>query len=177
MKQISHSTPSIGWHIDINDLPLSRAQQQQIKLLTASSLTNYLEQDQKEVKAQIIHLGSVELGHIECDTKRISPPYFQREIFLCAGKAPKIWAESLCSSTSLFWRKFLNCGQTPLGKNLFNGELPIQRSVIRYTLLDRTQVPKCLFGFLNKAKTTLVARQSCFSLNNETLSLTEIFLE
>lgn len=166
----------INWVTNLNELHLNHEQVNNIELFTAFSLTQYLEKDHKEVKAQIINLGKVNLTQINFEQKIIPPPYTQREIFLYADKSPKLWAESFCSSSSSFWSKFLTCGETPLGKFLFSDEFAIVRSAIRYALINEQQAPKCLLSYFDAEMATLIARHSYFYLDQEALSLVEIFL-
>jgi len=70
-----------------------------------------------------------------------------------------VQAQSVCAPDSP-WRKWLDCGTTPLGQMLFSGCLPLTRSPLQFA----------------SAEPFLLARRSTFDYHGNRLDLLECFL-
>lgn len=91
-----------------------------------------------------------------------------REVCLLLEQTPVIWARSICRQKAAQWIDILACGTQPLGIRLFGGLAKIERGPLVFAavptpLQDQTAYAPWL-------------RRSRFSLDGETLVLTEGFL-
>jgi chorismate--pyruvate lyase len=96
----------------------------------------------------------------------------RRRIFLRCGKRDCVYAETLIPNTTIAAYSWLNVlGDEPLGERLAM-EPGVSRSEFRFCLLNDAALPAELAG----AQETLWARQSEFTLGDNALTVTEIFL-
>ena len=123
----------IMWHTDLPDSPVDS------RLATAQSLTAALSQ--------------------RGDFARLPQPQFARRVTLLLDGVAVVQAQSVCAPDSP-WRKWLDCGTTPLGQMLFSGCLPLTRSPLQFA----------------RAEPFLLARRSTFDYHGNRLDLLECFL-
>lgn len=90
---------------------------------------------------------------------RLPQQQFARRVTLLLDGVAVVQAQSTCALDSA-WRKWLDCGTTPLGQMLFSGCLPITRSPLQFA----------------RAEPYLLARRSTFDYAGDKLDLLECFL-
>ena len=140
----------IMWHTDLPDSPVDR------RLATAQSLTAALSQ-RGDFAVRLDALGETQGGE---GIFRLPQPQFARRVTLLLDGVAVVQAQSVCAPDSP-WRKWLDCGTTPLGQILFSGCLPqLSRSPLQFAL----------------APPYLLARRSVFDCNGDKLDLLECFL-
>ena len=139
----------IMWHTDFPDSPVDS------RLATAQSLTAALSQ-RGDFAVRLDALGETQGGE---GIFRLPQPQFARRVTLLLDGVAVVQAQSVCAPDSP-WRKWLDCGTTPLGQMLFSGCLPLTRSPLQFAL----------------APPYLLARRSVFDCNGDKLDLLECFL-
>ena len=140
----------IMWHTDLPDSPVDR------RLATAQSLTAALSQ-RGDFSVQLDALGESVGGE---GVFRLPQQQFARRVTLLLDGVAVVQAQSTCALDSA-WRKWLDCGTTPLGQILFSGCLPqLSRSPLQFAL----------------APPYLLARRSTFDYAGDKLDLLECFL-
>ena len=140
----------IMWHTDLPDSPVDS------RLATAQSLTAALSQ-RGDFAVQLDALGESVGGE---GVFRLPQKQFARRVTLLLDGVAVVQAQSACALDSA-WRKWLDCGTTPLGQILFSGCLPqLSRSPLQFAL----------------APPYLLARRSVFDCNGDKLDLLECFL-
>ncbi len=140
----------ITWHTDLPDSPVDS------RLATAQSLTAALSQ-RGDFAVQLDALGETQGG---AGVFRLHQRQFARRVTLLLDGVAVVQAQSACALDSA-WRKWLDCGTTPLGQILFSGCLPqLSRSPLQFAL----------------APPYLLARRSVFDCNGDKLDLLECFL-
>ena len=140
----------ITWHTDLPASPIAR------DLATAQSLTAALSQ-RGDFAVQLDALGESVGGE---GVFRLPQKQFARRVTLLLDGVAVVQAQSACALDSA-WRKWLDCGTTPLGQILFSGCLPqLSRSPLQFAL----------------APPYLLARRSVFDCNGDKLDLLECFL-
>lgn len=137
-----------------------------LPLLTIQSLTKGLEGLNPAFSVDLLHLGNV---------TRDDHQFFSRQVALKLQDMPVIVAESLCESESAFWQDYLNCGTSSLGRRLFNGENPIERSIFHYALMKGSDLPAFATSYC-EPNARIIARRSIFQKEKEALSLIEYYL-
>lgn len=93
---------------------------------------------------------------------------YSREVFLCLDGTAVVWARSICQAEDGFWRQILNCGNRPLGEQLFGGTLTLERSPFSFARIPPRNIPD--------TETAVWARRSRFLHGGNGLVLTECFL-
>ena len=140
----------ITWHTDLPASPIAR------DLASAQSLTAALSQ-RGDFAVQLDALGESVGGE---GVFRLPQKQFARRVTLLLDGVAVVQAQSACALDSA-WRKWLDCGTTPLGQILFSGCLPqLSRSPLQFAL----------------APPYLLARRSVFDCNGDKLDLLECFL-
>ena len=139
----------IMWHTDLPDSPVDS------RLATAQSLTAALSQ-RGDFSVQLDALGESVGGE---GVFRLPQQQFARRVTLLLDGVAVVQAQSACALDSA-WRKWLDCGTTPLGQILFSGCLPITRSPLQFA----------------RAEPYLLARRSTFDYAGDKLDLLECFL-
>ena len=125
-------------------------------LASAQSLTAALSQ-RGDFSVQLDALGESVGGE---GVFRLPQQQFSRRVTLLLDGVAVVQAQSACALDSA-WRKWLDCGTTPLGQILFSGCLPqLSRSPLQFAL----------------APPYLLARRSVFDVNGDKLDLLECFL-
>ena len=118
----------------------------------------------------LLHLGADKAAPLLANgaTEQTALP-FCRDVFLCLGNTPVVWARSQCPPDSAFWRGILDCGTRPLGEMLFGGGIAgLHRSPLQYARPAPAAVAQ--------APTAFLARRSFFTHQGQTLALAECFL-
>lgn len=139
----------IMWHTDLPDSPVDS------RLATAQSLTAALSQ-RGDFAVRLDALGETQGGE---GIFRLPQPQFARRVTLLLDGVAVVQAQSVCAPDSP-WRKWLDCGTTPLGQMLFSGCLPLTRSPLQFA----------------RAEPFLLARRSTFDCRGDRLDLVECFL-
>lgn len=139
----------IMWHTDLPDSPVDS------RLATAQSLTAALSQ-RGDFAVRLDALGETQGGE---GIFRLPQPQFARRVTLLLDGVVVVQAQSVCAPDSP-WRKWLDCGTTPLGQMLFSGCLPLTRSPLQFA----------------RAEPFLLARRSTFDYCGDRLDLVEGFL-
>ena len=139
----------IMWHTDLPDSPVDS------RLATAQSLTAALSQ-RGDFAVRLDALGETQGGE---GIFRLPQPQFARRVTLLLDGVAVVQAQSVCAPDSP-WRKWLDCGTTPLGQMLFSGCLPLTRSPLQFA----------------SAEPFLLARCSTFDYHGNRLDLLECFL-
>lgn len=139
----------IMWHTDLPDSPVDS------RLATAQSLTAALSQ-RGDFAVRLDALGETQGGE---GIFRLPQPQFSRRVTLLLDGVAVVQAQSVCAPDSP-WRKWLDCGTTPLGQMLFSGCLPLTRSPLQFA----------------RAEPFLLARRSTFDYAGDKLDLLECFL-
>ena len=139
----------IMWHTDLPDSPVDS------RLATAQSLTAALSQ-RGDFAVRLDALGETQGGE---GIFRLPQPQFARRVTLLLDGVAVVQAQSVCAPDSP-WRKWLDCGTTPLGQMLFSGCLPLTRSPLQFA----------------RAEPFLLARRSTFDYCGDRLDLLECFL-
>ncbi len=124
-------------------------------LASAQSLTAALSQ-RGDFSVQLDALGESVGGE---GVFRLPQQQFARRVTLLLDGVAVVQAQSTCALDSA-WRKWLDCGTTPLGQMLFSGCLPITRSPLQFA----------------RAEPYLLARRSTFDYAGDKLDLLECFL-
>ena len=124
-------------------------------LASAQSLTAALSQ-RGDFSVQLDALGESVGGE---GVFRLPQQQFARRVTLLLDGVAVVQAQSTCALDSA-WRKWLDCGTTPLGQMLFSGCLPITRSPLQFA----------------RAEPFLLARRSTFDYHGNRLDLLECFL-
>ena len=125
-------------------------------LASAQSLTAALSQ-RGDFSVQLDALGECIGGE---GVFRLPQQQFARRVTLLLDGVAVVQAQSSCMLDST-WRKWLDCGTTPLGQILFSGCLPqLSRSPLQFAL----------------APPYLLVRRSVFDCNGDKLDLLECFL-
>ena len=138
----------IMWHTDLPDSPVDS------RLATAQSLTAALSQ-RGDFAVRLDALGETQGGE---GVFRLPQQQFARRVTLLLDGVAVVQAQSTCALDSA-WRKWLDCGTTPLGQMLFSGCLPITRSPLQFA----------------RAEPYLLARRSTFDYAGDKLDLLECF--
>ena len=139
-------------------------------IITAPSLTAALRTLPHAFSVRLLHLGADKASPLfdNGTTEQTALP-FCRDVFLCLGNTPVVWARSQCPPDSAFWRGILDCGTRPLGEMLFGGGIAgLHRSPLQYARPAPAAVAQ--------APTAFLARRSFFTHQGETLALAECFL-
>ena len=140
---------------------------QALQLMQQPSLTRAFKSLGGEFTVRVLYLGEgggdVWLPHPE------SAACFIRDVLLAYNGTPVVWARSLCLSEATQWRSILDCGSRPLGEQLFDGSLDVQRTPVEYAAVEG-----CVLPDINEEP--LAARRSVFSLHGHALGLIECFL-
>ncbi len=159
-----------GWWSEEGDQIEERASEKLIKLLTINSLTAGLKSLRAPFSVTLLRLQREKMGGQE---------YFIRDVFLNLAGTPVVWARSAINPEASAWRKILNCGERPLGAQLFDGSLPLSRSPFYYGVVERESA---LFSDdLNPLLATdyhfsTIGRYSQFLLEGAPLDLVEYYL-
>ena len=101
-----------------------------------------------------------------------------REVFLCCGEVPVVFAHSVSSRRSLngSWRRLRFLGQHSLG-SAFLSDPKVRRKAFEFRLITKRHP---LHGkacrFMKRPPESLWARRSLFVLGNKSILVTEIFL-
>lgn len=101
-----------------------------------------------------------------------------REVFLCCGDTPLVYAHSLLPLASLSgrWRSLCRLGGRPLGDILFSDPL-VKRAPLQYKkLTQRHWLYRRACRTLENPPDCLWARRSTFTLNCRSIQVTEVFL-
>ena len=141
-----------------------------LHIITAPSLTAALRALPHAFSVHLLHLGADKAAPLLANgaTEQTALP-FCRDVFLCLGNTPVVWARSQCPPDSAFWRGILDCGTRPLGEMLFGGGIAsLQRSPLQYACPVPAAVPQ--------APSVFLARRSFFTHQGQTLALAECFL-
>ena len=140
---------------------------QALQLMQQPSLTRAFKSLGGEFTVRVLYLGEgggdVWLPHPE------SAACFIRDVLLAYNGTPVVWARSLCLSEATQWRSILDCGSRPLGEQLFDGSLDVQRTPVEYAAIEG-----CILPGIDEVP--LAARRSVFSLHGHALGLVECFL-
>lgn len=116
----------------------------------------------------------------ECKTLGLFPGRLAmvREVLLLNAETPLVFAHSVIPLAGLSgpWAGLAGLGNRPLGAALFTNPR-IQRQALEYQHLDRRHSLYCnAVRHLAKPPRTLWARRSLFSLANQPILVTEVFL-
>lgn len=171
---MSSNTPANHWHSN----PTANAALNDW-LFAQGSLTQRLSAAcRSEFRVQLINQGWQTLNASECAALRIAHNSrgWVREVFLCDGQQPWVFARSVASQTALRSANFdiSQLGTRSLGELLFS-DPAFKRGTMYIKQLPCTQLP---VQAQQQAKSVqlLWARRSCFQKDNLGVLVAEVFL-
>ena len=160
--------PLNTWLSLVDAVPLDDNMAYLADILQAIPLTLALKALHGDFAVDLQHLGACgiqddEQSHLQAPSRL----GFSREVALCLDGEAVVWARSVCAEGAADWRDTMNCGTMPLGMRLY--ELPLARTEFEFAYLDPNHPA-------NPSDAIVVARRSCFRLQDAPLLLIESFL-
>lgn len=162
-----NQTPPLFWQPDLPESVESGCGGRTAALLQSPSLTAALRGLGFAFTVQLLDLGIRPAGTWFGPSEKQEG--FVRDVLLCLDGEPVVWARSACGRHSL-WRDVLDCGTRPLGERLFDGSLPLTRSIFEFAGRQEGGAQNGL------PLPAFAARRSWFEMRGERLGLVECFL-
>lgn len=159
-------------------MPPATASWQTPWLVATGSLTQRLQQVcQRDFKVQVLKHEFIAAPEFACEDLVIQPkePVLQREVLLCDGEEPLVFACSLLPEAALQerYQELRELGSRPLGHWIFSEPILKRQTMLFAELPSRA----ALFQNLNKlTEASLLGRKTLFVGANKPLLVSEFFL-
>lgn len=149
-------------------------------LIDQGSLTRRIQERCSEFSVRALSQGHGRPGLDEADLLGLRPreDALLREVFLCCGERPVVFAHSVLPFSSLQgpWRDLARLGNRSLGATLF-ADPRVRRAPLQYKRLNiRHALFRRACTGMDSAPAHLWARRSVFRLDGRPILVTEVFL-